>query len=183
MLLTIWKGLLTNLLEGFLNVFTTHASQEFDRFTRASLPGVPARGSPEAAPAPPLINVQPLTPETAASNPADCEELFTRLVQAGHLDSAWELLSPDSQASWGHRDTFRQAMESRQLGHGVVATRVRQVRLLPTWTDSASNRTYRQVAELIVDYHIRQNSRERTVTKDVHLVNVSGGWKSLCYRT
>jgi hypothetical protein len=146
MLLTIWKGLLTNLLEGFLNVFTTHASQEFDRFTRASLPGVPARGSPEAAPAQPVINIQPLTPETAASNPADCEELFTRLLQAGHLDSAWELLSPDSQASWGHRDTFRQAMESRQLGPGVVATRVREVRLLPGPTEPVTAPTGRSLS-------------------------------------
>jgi hypothetical protein len=35
----------------------------------------------------------------------------------------------------------------------------------------------------VVDYRVRQRQHEMLVTRDVHLVNVAGSWKSLCYRT
>ena len=108
--------------------------------------------------------------------------MFGRLIGDGRYDSAWELLTPDSQASWERREVFGREMEARRPANARVGTRVREVRILPTWTDHASRKTYHEVAELVVDYRVRQRQREMLVTRDVHLVNVAGAWKSLCYR-
>jgi hypothetical protein len=55
--------------------------------------------------------------------------------------------------------------------------------MLATWTDHHTHKTYHEVAELVVDYRVRRRAKETVVTQDVHLVNIDGGWKSLCYRT
>jgi hypothetical protein len=133
--------------------------------------------------APAVVNVEPIVTETTVTDPARCEELFTGLISTGRFDTAWELLTPDSQASWKGRDSFRQEMQVRQPGRGLLGSKVREVRILAVWTDQETKKTYRQVAELLVDYRIRQRSREMVVTKPVHVVNTSGGWKSLCYRS
>jgi hypothetical protein len=184
MLPTILKGFSGRALAALLNLVSTHSTREFERFTSAAIPGVPTRADQSPA----VVNVEPLGPAalagaTGASDPARCEELFTGLIRAGNFDTAWELLTPDSQASWQGRESFRREMQARQPGRGLVGSRVREVRMLAVWTDDATKKTYRQVAELVVDYHIRQRSREMVVTRPVHLVNVSGGWKSLCYRS
>lgn len=174
-------GLLLHVWKAFLNLFTTRTSREFERFTTVPLPG---NTSPiiSAEQAPSVVNVAPLHGEAAGANPADCEETFTRLVSEGKIESAWDLLSPDSQASWVNRRLFIEEMKSRQ-GNNVLDSKVREVRLLPTWTDEHTSKTYRQVAELLVDYRVRHQAREVVVQRSVHVVNISGGWKSLCYRT
>src|SRR5439155_11573421 len=122
-----------------LNLFTIRSTQDFERFTTAPLPGVG-----NADPAPAIVNVEPLPqgPPAATANPAAHEELFTSLIRSGSFDSAWDLLTPDSQASWERRDVFRREMAARQPARSLVGSRVRQVRLLPTWTDRESRRTY-----------------------------------------
>jgi len=80
------------------------------------------------------------------------------------------------------RELFVHEMVARQPFKSVLGLKVREVRLLPQWTDQESHKTYEEVAELVVDYRVRQRSRETVVTRDVHLVNV-GGWKSLCYKS
>lgn len=179
MLPTFFKAVSGRLWESLLNVFTTRSTREFSRFTAAPIPvGVPAEQSPA------FLNVEPLGNDFATgSGPADCEELFTTLIRAEKYDSAWELLTPDSQMSWPTRQIFKDEMEARQPGRGLLGSRVREVRFLPMWTDQSTRRTHRQVAELVVDYRFRDQSREMVVTRDVHLVNVSGDWKSLCYRS
>jgi hypothetical protein len=178
MLPSIFKGFLIGAWNSLLDVLTTRSAREFERFTTAPIPGSPAR---EQAPA--VVNVEPLKGQSTTSSPADCEEMFTTHIRSGHFDSAWDLLTPDSQASWQDRTAFKQEMQSREPARDRLGSTVREVRFLPTWTDQASRRTYHQVAELVVDYHIRNRSRSMVVTRDVHLVNVSGGWKSLCYKT
>ena len=173
------RALYMGALDALLNVFTTRSTQEFERFKATPIPSM---GRAEQAPS--IVGVEPLHPVSSlTTSPADCEERFTDLMKGGEFDSAWDLLAPDSQASWEHREVFKQEMEQRQPSRSLVGSRVREVRFLPIWTDSASRKTYHQVAELVVDYRIRQRSQELVVTRDVHLVNVSGGWKSLCYRT
>jgi len=164
-------------VSALLNVFTTRSTIEFERFTSAPLSSQGGDQSPA------IVNVEPLQYQGAATaSPAACEELFTRSIKDGQFDTAWNLLTPDSQASWRHPEVFRREMEARRPTDAMVGTRVREVRILPTWTDESTKKTYHEVAELIVDYRIRQRSRELVVTRDVHLVNVSGDWKSLCYR-
>jgi hypothetical protein len=172
------QGFLVRVWSTILDVFTTRSTREFERFTMAPI-GAASAGDPPPA----VVNVEPLKAETQVANPADCEELWTRLLRSGHFDSAWDLLTPDSQASWKRRDVFKEEMDARQPGKDLLGSKVREVRFLPTWTDKVTRRTHLQVAELVVDYRIRNQSREMVVTRDVHLVNVSGGWKSLCYRS
>jgi hypothetical protein len=176
----ILKLLATRSWETFLNVFTTHSAVEFDRF-RASALG-PQTGSAEQAP--PITNVAPLELDTTVhGDPAATEEAFSQHISDGRFDVAWDLLTPDSQESWHGREAFAEEMAARQPNKDLLGTRVRQVRLLPIWTDHESRKTYHEVAELVVDYRVRQRQREMLVTRDVHLVNVAGAWKSLCYRT
>lgn len=168
-------------LSGFLNLFTTRSADEFERFKGTSLPNnqVPFIGGEQA---PSVVNVAPLDGEAVLSNPAECEETFTRHLSDGRYDDAWELLTPDSQASWGEPSYFFEDMKSRQAAN-VVGSTVREVRFMPEWTDEYTRKTYRQVAELVVDYTVRHQAREVVVQRNVHVVNVRGGWKSLCYRT
>lgn len=165
----------------FLNLFTTRSAVEFERFKGTPLPAnpLPLTGDHQA---PSVVNVAPLDGETVLASPADCEETFTRLVSDGHFDDAWELLTPDSQSSWGVKPKFVEEMRARQVA-SVVDSKVREVRLLPIWTDEHTRKTYRQVAELVVDYRVRNQTRQVVVQKNVHVVNVRGGWKSLCYPT
>lgn len=181
MLPTVFRGLTLRAWHAVMNVFTTRTTAEFERFATVPLP-TNGPSPVRVGPSPAISNVQPLAAPAPIARPEECEKLFTGFIKDRKFDSAWELLTPDSQASWQHRDNFSREMEAREPGDGVEST-VRQVRLLPVWTDEKTRKTYRQVAELVVDYHIRQHSRDFVLTRDVHLVNVSGGWKSLCYRS
>jgi hypothetical protein len=179
--LAIVGGFLLRGWNTFLNIFSTRSAVEFERFKGTPLPGnaLPLLGSEQA---PSVVNVAPLEGETVVAGPADCEERFTRLLTEGKPEHAWELLTPDSQASWESRALFIEEMKRRQAAN-VLDSKVLEVRLLPEWTDQQTSRTYRQVAELVVDYRVRHQAREVVVRRDVHVVNVRGGWKSLCYRT
>ncbi|MFN2465973.1 MAG: hypothetical protein ABR598_06880 [Candidatus Dormibacteria bacterium] len=177
------KALMQGLWHMLLNVFTTRSTMEFERFTRVPLP---AGAAPYAAPgpSPAVMNVSTVDAGVVAGEtPTLCEETFTRLISAGRFDSAWNLLAPDSQASWQDQASFTREMAARQPGRGLLGSKVREVRMLASWHDEQTKKTYHEVAELVVDYRIRQRAKETVVTQDVHLVNVNGGWKSLCYRT
>ncbi|MDQ6747996.1 MAG: hypothetical protein M3010_07840 [Candidatus Dormibacteraeota bacterium] len=166
-----------------LNVFTTRSTMEFERFTRVPLPaGSASYATPGASPA--IMNVSTVDASAVAGeNPTLCEETFTRLISAGRFDSAWSLLAPDSQASWDDKASFTREMAANQPGRGLLGSKVREVRMLASWRDEHTKKTYHEVAELVVDYRIRRRAEETVVTQDVHLVNVNGGWKSLCYRS
>ena len=178
----IFTVLLTRTWTFILNVFTTRSTMEFERFTRVPLP---AGAGPytDSGTSPAIINVSPVSAGAVGGvSPELCEETFTRLISAGRFDAAWDLLTPDSQASWKDQASFTREMGARQPGRGLLGSKVREVRMLASWTDDTTKKTYRDVAELVVDYRIRQRARESVVTQDVHVVNIDGGWKSLCYR-
>jgi hypothetical protein len=181
-----FKATFVRAWEMLLNVFTTRSTMEFERFTQMTLLLNPAAGARYMASgaSPAVINVTSVSAGAmAGENPRLCEETFTELISASRFDSAWDLLTPDSQASWTDRESFVREMGDRQPGRGLLGSKVREVRMLAQWTDEQTSKTYQEVAELVVDYRVRQRARETIVTQDVHLVNVNGGWKSLCYRT
>jgi hypothetical protein len=179
----IFKALLLRAWHLLLNVFTTRSTREFERFTRMPLPAGSAPYTASGA-SPAVMNVSTVSAGAGAGgNPTLCEETFTRLISASRFDSAWDLLTPDSQASWQDQASFTREMAARQPGRGLLGSKVREVRMLASWKDEHTNKTYHEVAELVVDYRVRHRAQETVVTQDVHLVNVNGGWKSLCYRT
>jgi hypothetical protein len=179
----IFKAMLGRAWHMLLNVFTTRSTMEFERFTRVPLPaGAAPYSTPGASPA--IMNVTSVSADlVAGENPTLCEETFTRLISAGRFNAAWDLLTPDSQLSWRDKESFSREMGARQPGRGLLGSKVREVRMLAQWTDEHTSKTYNEVAELVVDYRVRARARETIVTQDVHVVNVNGGWKSLCYRT
>ena len=182
----IFKAAFVRAWQMLLNVFTTRSTMEFERFTRLPLPAAVGSSAAYSAPgaSPAIMNVTSVSAgAVAGENPTLCEETFTELISASRFDSAWDLLTPDSQASWRDKESFSREMDARQPGRGLLGSKVREVRMLAQWTDEHTSKTYREVAELVVDYRVRHRARETIVTQDVHLVNVNGGWKSLCYRT
>jgi hypothetical protein len=179
----IFKALLLGAWHMVLNVFTTRSAMEFERFTRVPLPAGDAPYATSGA-SPAVMNVTTVSAgAVAGENPTLCEETFTRLISAGRFDAAWDLLTPDSQTSWRDKTSFTREMGARQPGRGLLGSKVREVRMLASWKDEQTNKTYHEVAELVVDFRVRQRAQETVVTQDVHVVNVNGGWKSLCYRT
>jgi len=128
----------------FLNVFTTRSAIEFDRFRTSDLG--PQAGTGEQAP--PITNVAPLELDTSLhGDPAATEEAFSKHISDNRFDLAWDLLTPDSQESWHGREAFAEEMAARQPNKNLLGTRVRQVRLLPIWTDHESRKTYHEVAD------------------------------------
>ncbi|HEV1996857.1 MAG TPA: hypothetical protein VGR61_01840 [Candidatus Dormibacteraeota bacterium] len=182
----IFKAAVVRSWRLLLNVFTTRSTMEFERFTRMPLPTGTGSAAPytAAGASPAVMNVTSVSAgAVAGENPTLCEETFTELISASRFASAWDLLTPDSQASWQDKESFTREMGARQPGRGLLGSKVREVRMLAQWTDEHTSKTYHEVAELVVDYRVRRQARESIVTQDVHLVNVNGGWKSLCYRT
>jgi len=108
----IFKALLQRAWHMLLNVFTTRSAMEFERFTRVPLPvGSAPYAASGASPA--VMNVSTVSAGAMAGvNPTLCEETFTRLISASRFDSAWDLLTPDSQASWKDQASFTKEMLS-----------------------------------------------------------------------
>jgi hypothetical protein len=113
-------------------------------------------------------------------NPAFSEALFVELMRANQYRRAFTLLSEDCQLSWGSPEAFAEAQGSavmRRL-HGV---KVKEVRYLPEWTDTSRGTTYRDVAELDVEYEVGDPDPVALVRRVVHLVPGGGRWRSICY--
>ncbi|MHB8573425.1 MAG: hypothetical protein ACYDAY_10835 [Candidatus Dormibacteria bacterium] len=164
-----------------LHRFSTHAADEFRKFTEAPI------GNPDG----PLV--QSGTKPAGAlylggatfirpQDPRHCEELFTNFQKLRKYEDMWMLLAPEAQASWGSRESFvRQTMEADSRVR-VVGSEVDDVQILPVWTDRRRQKTYRNVAELKVKYHLKADWKDLALERDVHLVHVDGGWRTLCFR-
>jgi hypothetical protein len=57
------------------------------------------------------------------------------------------------------------------------------VAMLERWTDPAHERTYMNVARVVMRYRIRHEQHDWTFDRQVHLLPASGGWRTLCYPT
>ena len=65
----------------------------------------------------------------------------------------------------------------------IIDMQVASVIVLESWTDQLHERTYSNVARLVMRYRVRQQWKEWTFDRQVHLIPAAGGWRTLCYPT
>src|SRR6195256_2983071 len=159
--------------------FTTWPADEFSSFMTTPI------GQPGLAPA---YTAQPPTsrpirpPEPASIAPGAFEIRFTRLQREGRYEQMWSMLAEDAQRSWGSEDKFISGMQLQEEGSAqLVEAEIGSGQTGPQWTDQNHNRTYRNVARLAVRYRLKQEWRELTVYRQVHLIPAADGWRTLCY--
>ncbi len=159
--------------------FTTWPADDFSEFMATPI------GQPSGAPAytaqPPVPRpIRP--PEPASIAPGAFEIRFTRLQREGRYEQMWSMLAEDAQSSWGSEENFIRGMALQEDGSAeVLEAEIGSVNIVPEWTDSNRNRTYRNVARLAVRYRLKQEWRELTVYRQVHLIPAADGWRTLCY--
>jgi hypothetical protein len=113
-------------------------------------------------------------------NPAFSEALFVELMRANQYRRAFSLLSEDCQLSWGSPEAFAEAQGASAMRR-LRGVSVKEVRYLPEWTETSRGKTYRDVAELDVEYEVGDPEPVARVRRVVHLVPGGGRWRSICY--
>jgi hypothetical protein len=113
-------------------------------------------------------------------NPAFSEALFVELMRANQYRRAFSLLSEDCQLSWGSPERFAEAQGASAMRR-LRGVSVKEVRYLPEWTETSRGRTYRDVAELDVEYEVGDPEPVARIKRVVHLVPGGGRWRSICY--
>jgi len=113
-------------------------------------------------------------------NPAFSEALFVELMRANQYRRAFALLSEDCQLSWGSPEAFAEAQGASSMRR-LRGVSVKEVRYLPEWTETSRGRTYRDVAELDVEYEVGDPEPVARIRRVVHLVPGGGRWRSICY--
>jgi hypothetical protein len=164
------------LLTRIAGQFTTWPADEFGRFVSAPfgvMPGGAAALPPEVEP------IRPPPPVSIA--PATFERRFMKLHAEGRFDEMWEMLAEDAQRAWGGREAFIKDMPRLGDDTELLDMQVVSVAVVEDWTDRAHQRTYTNVAQMVMRYRIRQQWREWTFDRQVHLVPAAGGWRTLCY--
>jgi hypothetical protein len=156
--------------------FSTWPADDFGRFASASI-GTGTAGAIAALPP----DVEPLRPPPDSIPPATFEMRFMRLHAEGRFDEMWEMLAEDAQRAWGGRDAFIRDMPRLNDDVELLDMQVVNVKVLDGWTDQAHQLTYRNVALMVMRYRVRQQWREWTFDRQVHLVPAAGGWRTLCY--
>jgi len=157
--------------------FTTWPSDEFGRFIRASVTSS-ATGGPAALP-PAARPMRPPPPVSIA--PATFEMRFMKLQAEGRFDEMWEMLAEDAQRAWGGREAFIKGVPRLGDDMELLDMQVVTVTVLEGWTDRVHQRSYQNVAQMVMRYRVRQNWREWTFDRQVHLIPAAGGWRTLCY--
>ena len=159
--------------------FTTWPADDFGKFVSASI-GTGMAGAVAAMP--PLMEpVRPAPPTSIA--PATFEMRFMKLHAEGRFDEMWEMLAEDAQRAWGGRETFMRDMPRLDDDVELLDMQVVSVKVIEDWTDQAHQRVYSNVARMVMRYRVRQQWREWTFDRQVHLVPAAGGWRTLCYPT
>jgi hypothetical protein len=155
----------------------TWPSDDFGRFASPSI-GTGMAGANTAVP-PWLEPVRPPPPASIA--PATFEMRFMKLHAEGRFDEMWEMLAEDAQHAWGGREYFARDMPRLDDDVELLDMQVVSVNVIDGWTDQAHQRTYSNVARMVMRYRVRQQWREWTFDRQVHLVPGAGGWRTLCY--
>jgi len=109
-----------------------------------------------------------------------------RLMQLhteGRFDEMWEMIAEDAQRAWGGLPNFVREMPRLDEWLEILDMQVASVTLLDSWTDHLHQCTYNNVARLVMRYKVRQQWKEWTFDRQVHLVSASDGWHTLCYPT
>jgi hypothetical protein len=157
--------------------FTTWPSDEFGGFISASVTSS-ATGGPATLP-PAARPIRPPPPVSIA--PATFEMRFMKLQAEGRFDEMWEMLAEDAQRAWGGREAFIKGVPRLGDDMELLDMQVITVTVLEGWTDRAHQRSYQNVAQMVMRYRVRQNWREWTFDRQVHLIPAAGGWRTLCY--
>ena len=157
--------------------FTTWPVDEFGRFVSAPV-GYGFAGS--TATFPPLAQPH-RAPEPMSIAPATFEMRFMKLHTEGRFDEMWEMLAEDAQRAWGGREAFIRDMPRVDSGTELLDIQVLNVKVLETWTDQRHARSYSNVAQMMLRYRMRQQWKDWTLDRQVHLIPAAGGWRTLCY--
>jgi len=115
--------------------------------------------------------------------PATYEMQFMKLHVEGRFEEMWEMLADDAQRAWGGIQNFIREMPRLDEWLEILDMTVASVTVLEEWTDHVHEQTYNNVARLVMRYRVRQQWREWTFDRQVHLIPDSGGWRTLCYPT
>jgi hypothetical protein len=115
--------------------------------------------------------------------PASFEMRFMKLHSEGKFSEMWEMLAEDAQRAWGWRETFIREMPRFDPDSEILDMRVMSVAVLESWTDDAHERSYNNVARVVMRYRIRHDQHHWTFDRQVHLLPAPGGWRTLCYPT
>ena len=129
---------------------------------------------PAAPPSAPAVRVR-------RPAPAVYEMRFMKLHAEGRFEEMWEMLAEDAQRAWGGIQHFVREMPRLDEWLEILEMQVAGETLLDTWTDHVHGRTYTNVARLVMRYRVRQQWREWTFDRQVHLVPAAGEWRTLCY--
>jgi hypothetical protein len=151
----------------------TRPAGDFGRFDRGPGQGWAPALAPEGDPLRP--------PPTVSIAPATFERRFMQLHAQGRFDEMWEMLAEDAQRAWGGRDAFIRDMPRLDGETELLDMQVVSVAVVEGWTDQLHHRTYSNVARMVMRYRVRQQWREWTFDRQVHLIPASGGWRTLCY--
>ena len=157
--------------------FTTWPVDEFGRFVRAPIgfrmldgeAAQPPHGEPYRAPEPMSIA------------PATFEMRFMKLHAEGRFDEMWEMVAEDAQRAWGGREIFMRDMPRLDDSTELLDIQVLNVKVLERWTDRQHDRSYSNVAQMMLRYRVRQQWKDWTLDRQVHLIPAAGGWRTLCY--
>ena len=163
----------------FAGQLTTWPEDDFGRFATSSLGTGMAVG---VGMMPPLLEPV-LKPAPTSIPPATFEMRFMRLHAEGRFDEMWDMLVEDAQIAWGGRENFVRDMPRLDEDVELLDMQVVTVNVVDGWTDQAHQRTYSNVAQMVMRYRVRQQWREWTFDRQVHLVPSAGSWRTLCYPT
>lgn len=159
--------------------FTTWPADDFGRFVSAPV-GAGMAGAIAAMPP----HMEPLRPPPPVSlAPATVEARFMRLHIEGRFDEMWDMVAEDAQRAWGGRENFIREMPRLDEWMDILEMEVVSVTVLDSWTDHVHQRTYDNVARLVMRYRVRQQWKEWAFDRNVHLIPAAGGWRTLCYPT
>jgi hypothetical protein len=115
--------------------------------------------------------------------PAEFEMRFMKLHSEGKFGEMWDMLAEDAKRAWGWRETFIREMPRFEEDTEILDMRVMSVAMLDSWTDQAHERTYTDVARVVIRYRIRHDQHHWTFDRQVHLLSDEAGWRTLCYPT
>lgn len=163
-----WTG-----VESFRTRARQFMADDFGGFVSASA------GSGIFAASKPVRSVPRLAPQP----PAMCEMRFMKLHAEGRFEEMWEMLAEDAQRAWGGLQNFVHEMPRLDEWLEIVDMQVASVTLLDSWTDHVHQRSYSNVARLVMRYRVRQEWKEWAFDRQVHLVSAPDGWRTLCYPT
>jgi hypothetical protein len=157
--------------------FTTWPVDDFGQFVRAPVgfglaaaePVMPPMGRPFRPPAPMSIA------------PATFEMRFMRLHAEGRFDEMWDMIAEDAQRAWGGREMFIRDIPRLGDDTELLDVQVLNVKVLETWTDRRHDRTYSNVAQMVLRYRVREQWKDWTLDRQVHLIPAAGGWRTLYY--